>query len=205
MDKRKIILASSSPRRRNLLKQAGLKFRAVNTRIEEDYLIKKFKKKGLKNLVKILSLAKAKSIVGACHGKPLDSGVPLQGNEIIVGFDTIVAYKNKIITKPKNKKDALKKLLFLSNKQHRVLTGIAIIDLKKKRIITDYEMTKVQMKKITRKEAANYINTKEPFDKAGGYAIQGKGRKFVKGICRDYFNVVGLPLKKFLLRLKQLI
>lgn len=198
MNKRKIILASSSPRRRNLLKQAGLKFRAVNTRIKEDHLIKKFKKKGLKNLVKILSLAKAKSIVEARRG------VPLQGDEIVIGFDTVVVCKNKIISKPKNKKDALKKLLFLSNKQHKVLTGIAIIDLKKKRIITDCEITKVQMKKITRKEATSYINTKEPFDKAGGYAIQGKGRKLVKGICGDYFNVVGLPLNKFLLRLKQL-
>ena len=198
MNKRKIILASSSPRRRHLLKQAGLKFRAVNTKIKEDYLIKKFKKKGLKNLVKILSLAKAKSIVGRT------GRLPLQGDEIVIGFDTVVVCKNKIISKPKNKKDALKKLLYLSNKQHKVLTGIAIIDLKKKRIITDCEITKVQMKKITRKDAIDYINTKEPFDKAGGYAIQGKGRKFVKGISGDYFNVVGLPLNKFFLRLKQL-
>ncbi|MBI3591712.1 MAG: septum formation protein Maf [Candidatus Melainabacteria bacterium] len=193
--RREIVLASASPRRKKLLKLIGLKFKAVKSKVNEDSLIKKLKKSNPAELVKILSLAKA---VSACHGKHL------QRNEIIVGFDTIVVCKNKLIGKPKNKKDALNKILFLSDKQHEVFTGIALIDLKKKKVYVDYEMTKVKMKKISRQNAINYIKTKEPIDKAGAYAIQGIGKKFVKCIYGDYFNVVGLPLNKFLLMLGSL-
>ena len=198
-----IILASSSYRRKKLLKLIGLKFKAIGSNINEDFIIKKFQKKGFKNLVKILSLAKAISVVGACHGKP-HCNVPLQKNGIVAGFDTIVVCKNKIIGKPKSKKDALRKILFLSGKEHKVLTGIALIDLKRKKIIIDHEVTKVKMRRILKKDALSYIKTKEPLDKAGAYAIQGKGGKFVKSISGDYFNVVGLPLNKFLLMLEAL-
>ena len=191
---RKIILASSSPRRLRLLKLSGLKFKVIKSDVNEDLLVKKFKNKGFKNLVKILSLAKALS-VGTCLG------MSLQGDEIVLGFDTIVVCKNKIISKPKNKKDALKKLLFLSNKRHKVFTGICLVDLKNKKINVDCEETSVIMKKISKKEAMNYINTKEPLDKAGAYAMQGIGRKFVRRITGDYFNVIGLPLHKFFLML----
>lgn len=193
-----IILASSSFRRKKLLKLIGLKFRAIGSNINEDFIIKKFQQKGFKNLVKILSLTKAISVVETC------CSMSLKGNEIIAGFDTIVVCKNKIISKPKSKKDALRKLLFLSGREHKVLTGIALIDLKKKKIIVDYEVTKVRMRKILKKEALSYVKTKEPLDKAGAYAIQGKGSKFVKSISGDYFNVVGLPLNKFLLMLEAL-
>ena len=124
--------------------------------------------------------------------------------KIISAFDTIVVCRNKIISKPKNKKDALKKLLFISNKNHKVLTGIFIFDLKSKNVISDYEITLVKMRKITIKDAIKYIRTKEPFGKAGCYAIQGKGGRFIKSICGDYNNVVGLPLKKYLSLLKRL-
>src|SRR3989338_8637187 len=113
--------------------------------------------------------------------------------------------KNKNINKPKNKKDALSKLTFLSNKKHDVYTGIAILDLKKKKAVVGYERTAVKMKQIKKKEALDYIKTKEPMDKAGAYAIQGIGKKFVKGISGDYSNVVGLPVKKFLSLLKPLV
>lgn len=188
---RKIILATKSPRRKKILKNAGIKFKTVASNINEDLLIKKFKKRGIKNLAKILSMAKALSIVHK------------DGDEIIAGFDTLVVCKNKIIPKPKNKKDALKKLLFLSNKTHKVCTGICLVDLKKKIVFSDCEITKVKMKKITRKEALNYINTKEPMDKAGAYAIQGKGKKFIKNISGDYLNVVGLSLYRFIEMLKK--
>lgn len=186
---RKIVLASSSLRRKKIFKEIGLDFKVITSNINEDLLIKYFQKDGFTNLVKILSLAK---IVGTCCNKSL------KGDEIIVGFDTIVVCKNKIINKPKNKRDAIKKLLFLSNKKHNVITGIAILDLKTKKIFLDHETTRVWMKKITRHDALKYVKTKEPLDKAGAYAIQGMGRKFVKGISGDYLNVVGLPKKRFL-------
>ncbi len=189
MQKRKIILASASPRRIKLLKQIGLKFEIVRTNLDESLITRKFKKYGIKKLVKVLSLGKA---LWVCLNKPL------QGNEIIVGFDTIIECRKKIIGKPKNRKDALNIILFLSNKEHRVYTGIGLIDLKKKVITSELEVTKVFMKKISKQEAKAYIKTKEPLDKAGAYAIQGKGKKFVKRISGDYFNVVGLPLKRFL-------
>lgn len=191
---RKIILASKSPRRMKILKQSKLKFKSVKPDIDEAYLIRKFKKYNAKKLVKLLSFSKA---VWVCYlGE--DSGCHLQGDEIIAGFDTIIECNGKIIGKPKNKKDALNILLFLSNKVHKVYTGIGIIDLKNKITISDSDVTKVHFKKISKQEAKDYIKTGEPMDKAGAYAIQGKGKKFVKKISGDYFNVVGLPLKKFL-------
>ena len=188
-NKRKIILASASPRRIKLLKQIGLKFKIVTPALNESLIIRKFKKSTAKKLVKLLSLGKA---LWVCLNKSL------RGNEIIVGFDTIIECEKKIIGKPKNIKDALKILLFLSNKKHKVYTGIGVIDLKRKIIISDSEVTKVFMKKISTQEAKAYIKTKEPLDKAGAYAIQGRGKKFIKKISGDYFNVVGLPLKRFL-------
>ena len=88
--------------------------------------------------------------------------------------------------------------MFLSGKEHRVYTGIGIIDLKKKIIISDSEVTRVFMRKISKQEAKSYIKTKEPLDKAGAYAIQGIGKKFIKKISGDYFNVIGLPLERFI-------
>ena len=186
---RKIILASASPRRAKLLKQIGLKFKVINPQINENLIIRKFKKYGIKKLVKLLSFAKALWV---------SLNTPLNGNEIIAGFDTIIQCGKKIIGKPKNVKDALNILLFLSNKEHRVYTGIGLIDLKKKTIVFDLEVTRVYMKKISKQEANAYIKTKEPLDKAGAYAIQGRGKKFIKRISGDYFNVIGLPLKRFL-------
>ena len=187
--KRKIILASASLRRVKLLKQIGLSFSVVKPKLNEWLIIRKFKKYGIKKSVELLSLSKA---LWVCLNKPL------KGNEIVAGFDTIIKCRKKIIGKPKNPKDAMNTILFLSNKMHRVYTGIGIIDLKKKIIISDSEVTKVFMRKISRQEAKAYIKTKEPMDKAGAYAIQGKGKKFVKRIAGDYFNVVGLPLNRFI-------
>ena len=186
---RKIILASKSPRRIKLLKKAGLNFKAIKPDIDETFLIRKFKNYSARKLVKFLSLSKA---VWVCMNGNL------RGDEIIAGFDTVIEFENKIIGKPKNEKDALRIIMSLSNKKHKVYTGIGVIDLKKKIVISELEMTKVLMKKISKVEAKAYIKTKEPMDKAGAYAIQGRGKKFVKEISGDYFNVVGLPLKRFL-------
>jgi septum formation protein len=191
---REIILASASPRRKNILKRAKIKFKSIRSNLNEDLLIKFLTNKvSFQTLVKILSAAKGISVIGKT----------IQG-KIISAFDTIVVCKNKIISKPRNKKDALEKLLFISNKKHKVLTGIFIFDLRSKVVTSDYEETLVEMKKITKSDAIKYIETREPFGKAGCYAIQGKGGRFVKRIKGDYNNVVGLPLKKYLSLLKRL-
>ena len=185
---RKIILASASPRRKSLLKKFGIRFKAIKSSVDEGYLLKKiqkFKGRRYTDLAEILSFAKALSVAA---GK----------KEIICGFDTIVVCRNKIINKPKNKKDALKKILFLSNKPHKVITGICIIDLYKKKIFLNHETTTVKMKNVSTKEAIQYVNAGESLDKAGGYAIQGKGKKLIKSIKGDYYNVVGLPINRFL-------
>ncbi len=187
--KRKIILASASPRRIKLLKQIGLKFTVVKPSLDESLVIRKFKNFGTKKLVKFLSLGKA---LWVCQNRPLN------GDEIVAGFDTAIECRKKLIGKPKNRKDAMRIISFLSNKEHRVYTGMGIIDLKKKIIISDLEITKVYFRKILKQEVKAYIKTKEPLDKAGAYAIQGRGKKFIKRISGDYFNVVGLPLEKFL-------
>ncbi len=188
--KRQIILASASPRRQTILKQAGLKFRVVKSNLNEEAIIRKLKNFDYKNLAKVLALSKAISVL---------KKVDLQENAIIASFDTMVICKGKIIGKPKNNKDAFKKLLFLGNSTHLVITGVAVIDLKKKIIVSDFEVTKVRMKNLKKGEIVKYIKTGEPIGKAGAYAIQGHGRKFVKSISGDYLNVVGLPLNKFLL------
>ncbi|MBI3308728.1 MAG: septum formation protein Maf [Candidatus Melainabacteria bacterium] len=192
LKKRSIILASKSQRRIKILKSIGLNFTVRESNVNEKKLIKNYKNKSASKIIQMLSLAKARSVF-----KKLKS--TLQGDELILGFDTIVVCKNKIIDKPTSKEDALKKLLFLSNKKHKVYTGIGIIDLNKNQEITSYETTTVYMKLISKPDAIKYIKTKEPFGKAGSYAIQGKGKKFIKKIEGDYLNVVGLPLSKLLL------
>jgi len=195
IQKRKLVLASASKRRKKILKDHGINFIAVKSNLDEEKLIKKFKKLSKGELAGLLALSKA-----------ISAFIERQSNssELIVGFDTIVVCKNKIIGKPKNKKDAFSKLMFLSNKTHYVYTGIGIIDSKSKVLLTDYEMTTVNMKKILKAQALSYINTKEPMDKAGAYAIQGKGKRFVKSIKGDFYNVVGLPISKFLNILRSL-
>lgn len=197
LKKIKLILASSSPRRKKLLKQIALKFKLVKSNINENKLIQAYRNLDYSKLVKILALKKALAASKICSSDP-------DKNKIVLGFDTIVVCKNKMIGKPKNKTDALKKILFLSNSKHRVYTGIGLVNLKTKKKLVDYEVTKVLFKKISRKDAINYISTKEPLDKAGAYGIQGKGSLFVKEIRGDYFNVVGLPIKRLYNALKHI-
>lgn len=209
-NKENIVLASGSPRRKKILKDAGLKFRILKSNVNEEKIKNIYRKSNFFKLVKILSLSKALSVIK-------DNSI----SGLVVGFDTIVVCDGKIIDKPKNKKDAIKKLLFLSNKIHKVYSGISIINSKDKNTLLknndlymdllnsyksslvkhNYEVTKISMKKISLKEATKYVSSGEPLDKAGAYAIQGKGREFINTISGDYYNVVGLPLDKFYLML----
>lgn len=188
-----IILASKSPRRKELLEKIGLKFKAVKSNYKE--IIDS--KLNPHELSEKLSLEKAKAVYW--------KNPPARGkNSIIIAADTLVVCDGKILGKPKGQKDAKKMLSFLSNKAHLVITGFTIINGNLKKIITKSIETKVFMRKISVSEIDTYIKTKEPFDKAGAYAIQGKAKKFIKTIDGDLLNAIGLPLNSLMKELKKL-
>jgi septum formation protein len=174
----KIILASKSPRRAQLLNQVGLSFKIVPSHIDES----KYLSSSPIQTARKIAVAKTKSVA-----QKYRSG-------IIIGADTIVVINRKIIGKPKDKQDARNLLSTLSGKTHRVITGIAVLDAQTNRVKQGHSITAVTFRKLTQKEIDEYIDTGDPFDKAGSYGIQGKGALFVERISGDYFNVVGLPL-----------
>ena len=178
----KFILASSSPQRKKILKDAGYKFEIVHPKISE-----KFSSKKPSQIVKYLAIKKAKAV---------------SRNGIIIGADTIVVLDGEIIGKPKNENEARKILRKLSGSKHYVYTGVAIVDTVNKRDIVDYEKTEVRFRKLSEKNIENVCG--KYLDKAGAYSIQSKGDRFVKNIKGDYLNVVGFPLKKFQKMLKKL-
>lgn len=185
--KQKIILASTSPRRQELLRQIGLNFEVIPSSFEEDMT----QKISNINLAKTLAYGKAKNVADKIK------------NGIVIGSDTFIVFDGKRIGKPKNKEVAQKSLQMISGKWVSIYSGIAVIDTKNKRELTDYEITKVKIKSLTKKEIANYIATGEPLDKAGAFAIQGRGAVFIEKINGCYSNVVGLPLYKLYTNLQK--
>lgn len=185
---KQIILASGSPRRKELLEKIGLKFRAVESNFKE-YVDLKLKPH---ELVKKLCLEKAKAVFKKYK------------NCIIIAADTIIVCENRILGKPKNKKDAKRMLSLLSNKTHLVITGFTIIDGSLDKAITESSETKVFVRKISPSEIDSYVKTKEPLGKAGGYAIQGLGSVFIQKVEGDFFNAVGLPIYALARILKKL-
>lgn len=190
---KKIILASSSPRRRALLQQIGIEFETEKPDIEEK-LNPRLKPKGN---AEMLSLLKAQAVTDKLEmaNKKI--------NYIVLAADTFAVYQGEILGKPENKKNARKMLLKLNGNTHSVITGFTIIDITTKKIITKSVETKVKFRKISLKEIETYIKTGEPFDKAGAYAIQGRGAVLVESIEGDPFNVVGLPVQSVFEELKK--
>ncbi|KLO21215.1 MULTISPECIES: Maf family protein [unclassified Marinitoga] len=172
----KIVLGSSSPRRKEILSKLGLSFEIRISNIEEysdrDNPIE---------YVKELSLKKSKDI-------------KIYENEILITADTIVAFEDKILGKPENKKDAYDILKMLSGQKHEVITGITFRTLSE--IYTTYDITEVFFHKIPEEMIKYYIDNYLPLDKAGSYGIQDFGGVFVEKINGDYYNVMGLPLNK---------
>ena len=175
---KKIILASQSPRRKDLLQQVGLKFEIDPSNYEEDMSLKMEPLK----LVEYLSLGKAKDVAER------------HKDAIIVSADTIVTLDGEVFGKPKTAERAKYVLCKFSGKAHTVLTGFTIIDTETNKQITKSVETKVYFKSLSEKEIDAYIATGEPLDKAGGYAIQGLAALFIEKIEGDYFNIVGLPI-----------
>lgn len=123
---------------------------------------------------------------------------------LIIGADTIVVCKGKILGKPKDKKDAATMLSLLSGRTHEVYTGFTILDAKSGRSISDYEVTKVTFRKLSRKEISAYVASESPMDKAGAYGIQDDyGAVFVERVEGCFYNVVGFPLTKFYIAMQK--
>jgi len=178
----RIILASTSPRRKELLESIGLKFEIQPSDYEEDMTLKMPPKK----LAEFLSLNKARSVAEK------------NNDAIVIGADTIVVLGKQVLGKPHTEKEAKRMLRLISGKTHSVITGVTVIDTSKNIMITKSVETKIWIKKLSPKEIESYVASKEPLDKAGAYAIQGLGSLIVKKIEGDYSGTVGLPL--FLLR-----
>lgn len=175
---KKIILASKSPRRKQLLKSIKLKFEVVVSNLNEDLIVEKNPKK----LVEKISKQKAKTVAKK------------HKNAIIIAADTIVVLDGGIIGKPGSKKEAIEILKKLSNRSHEVITGFTVLDSKTKKIVTKSVVSKVYFKKLTEKEILVYVETGEPMDKAGAYGVQDRAGAFIEKIEGDFFNVVGLPI-----------
>lgn len=178
---KKIILASSSPRRKEILERFGISPIVMKPNIEEK-IIKEDKPI---QIVMGLSFEKAYSI-----SKQVGEG------NVIIASDTIVVFEDKILGKPKDKKDAFRILKTLNGKKHSVITGVAIIESGTNVKVIDYEETLVEFKTSSDKKIKRYIETLEPMDKAGAYGIQGLGQLLVKRIEGSYLNVVGFPIEK---------
>ena len=183
---RKFILASASPRRRELLEQLGLKFDIVVAPIDESGIDKGM----LPDLYTgVLAMYKAAAVAKVLR----EQG---RSKEIIIAADTIVYSDGKILGKPENKENAKKMLSELSGKEHEVYSGLCVMRIKDGYSVSRSVKTTVTFKDLSDSEIDAYVKTDEPDDKAGSYAIQGKASAFIKSISGDYFNVVGLPLSE---------
>lgn len=178
--KRKIILASGSPQRKKLLETIGLDFEIEKSNYKEDIS----EKIPAYKLAQKLALGKVQDVAQK------------HKNAIIIGADSFVVLDKEFLGKPRTPQKAKEMLKKISGKKHQLITGIAIIDTKRNKIFTDYEITGVWLKKLNAKEINSYVKTKEPLDKAGGYAIQGIGSILIEKINGNYTNVVGLPINK---------
>lgn len=184
---RTIVLASSSPRRKELLEKIGLKFTVDPSDYPEDC----HGELSPEELVKSISLGKAMAVAKNYR------------DAVIIAADTIGVFKGKIIGKPHSAGAARKMLMNMSGKSHRVITGLTIYDTVTLKLITLTVETRVYFKKLTTEEVQNYVKTGEPLDKAGAYAIQGLGAVIVEKINGDYYNVMGLPLHALVENLKE--
>jgi len=173
-----LILASRSPRRHDLLEQAGLTFTVIPSTVDE-------------SAVPMTSPEKHVRLVAEAKAEQVSQRYP---ESWVIGADTIVLIDNTVLGKPRTEAEARHMLEMLSGKTHQVLTGYCIRSGRARRSFSETVETEVLFKPLTKREIDWYINTGEPFDKAGGYAVQGLGTFLVKRIQGSYTNVVGLPV-----------
>lgn len=193
----RIVLASQSPRRKELLKQIGLEFTVCPSRKEEVIT-----SQVPVEVVKELALQKAEDIKKRLEEEETESGKTESGI-LVIGADTIVVYDGKILGKPKDDEEAKQMLRMLSGHTHSVYTGVALLFGEQKVVFA--EETRVTMCPMSQEEINWYVNTGECSDKAGAYGIQGYGARFISRIEGDYNNVVGLPVCRMYQEMKKAI
>ena len=185
----RLILASRSPRRCELLKQMGLDFDVIPSRVEEGDLLR-----GESPREHVLRLSEAKALdVGTQHP-----------DDWVIGADTIVYVDGTLLGKPKDREEAMEMLRQLSGKEHSVLTGFSVNHVGNGKKNQEAVQTSVKVKPLTETEMRWYVQTGEPFDKAGGYGIQGIGSFMIESIRGSYTNVVGLPVCELVQMLSRL-
>lgn len=182
----RLLLASTSPRRRQILESLNLSFEVISPQSEEASA----HSENVEEITMENSLLKARS------------GISLAKHEtdIIIGSDTLVVLKDKVMGKPQNREDAFKMLSQLSGQWHRVVTGVALVS-KNYGELTTFDTSRIKFKSLIASEIENYVSTKEPYDKAGSYAVQGLGALLIEKIEGSYTNVMGFPIEKFLTEL----
>ena len=183
---KKIILASSSPRRRELMAQAELKFDVCIKNVDETI------PEGMNPADAVEMTASKKAMAVA----------QINEDAIVVGADTVVVYNDKILGKPKDKEDACRMLRMLSGREHEVITGVCLMHNKKSQ--TFHCVSKVKFYDLTDEQIKHYVACGEPMDKAGAYGIQGKGCVLVEKIEGDYFNIVGLPIARVVREIRRI-
>lgn len=184
---KQIILASSSPRRREILSLLGLKFRVVASRYEEDMSLP-------------LSPVKLPQFLAEGKAKEVAKRYP---EAIVIGADTIVVFRNEILGKPKNQAEARRMLKLMSGQTVRVITGFAVVDWGKEQILTGASTGKVYFRAYGDQEINDYIKTGEPMGRAGAFAVQAKGAALIKKTSGDFLGIVGLPPFRLLAALKK--
>lgn len=186
----RIILASASPRRRELLLQIGLQFEVMESTCEE-----KIESSLPEEVVCALSGQKAQDVWGRLQDE----------NAVVIGADTVVAFEGRILGKPKDEAEACSMLRMLSGNTHQVYTGVTLCYTVGAHVQsrTFYEKTEVTFYPMSEKEIRDYAATGDPLDKAGAYGIQGRCAAHIKGISGDYNNVVGLPVGRLYQELKE--
>ena len=182
----KIILASQSPRRQEILKKANITFDVIPSQVEEIFN----KEMTVEDAVMDLAYQKAKWVAES------------NKDALVIGSDTIVVINNEVLGKPKNHEDAIRMLSLLENNVHEVITGVSLI--KEDKIHNFYEKTYVYFKPMTLENIEQYIKEENVYDKAGSYAIQGEAMAYVDHIEGDYYNVMGLPIDRLLKELKNI-
>ena len=194
-----IILASGSPRRRELLKMIVDEFEVMVSECEE-----RITKSSPAEVTKELSMQKAEAVVCEIQAGKSDH---LSDDFLVIGADTVVSVDGKILGKPADKENAREMICALQGRSHEVYTGVTLCCVQgtKCRNVSFAVDTKVYVAKMSEEEIEEYISTKEPYDKAGGYGIQGLFGKFVEKIDGDYNNVVGLPVQRLYREMKELL
>ena len=188
MQKRKIILASRSPRRKKILEQVGLEFEIVDSNFDEDSV----------SLADPIELAKFLAL------KKAEAVAVNYDDAIIIGADSVVIFKGAALGKPRDAADAKRILSELSGKENKVITGLAIIDSKNKTVVNSHGEAVVKFRNLSAEEINEYVATGEPLDMAGACGLMERGAVLAERVRGDFYSIVGLPLAKLYVELRKM-